>query len=313
MSPAELVANGFRDVVSPFIKDEPHPPRKVATESWRIVQCVSMIDQLVERVLYSRPVLAIKRSYPTSSAVVGIGFTDDDTELFHAEARAALGPDLVPTDIKGWDRALGSRYVTESGESIIRSADRPCAAWENAVRNHVYGLINPVFIVEHKGHHILLIRPVEGGMLSGSYMTTTFNTLSRLDVSSTAGALKAKAAGDDALEVFPEEFDYKAAYESIGFEIRESANAQEGTFEFCSHEYTDPTVSRPDAPRRSKLTSWLKVTLRYFLNAKVSSEQYHAVLHELRHNPELEILKPFFKARYESCKTDSGVESEQKL
>jgi len=302
----ELVRNGYRDLVSPFTKHEPHPPRKADLEAWRIVQCVSLVDQLVERVIYSRPVLAIKRLYPTSDAVVGIGFTDQDTKIFHAQVRSDLGPNLKATDIAGWDRSLGAGWVTEAGESIIRSSRIPCAPWENAVRNHVYGLTRPAFVVPNGGIHRVLTRNSPGGMLSGSFMTTTLNTLARLDVARVAGAVRAKAAGDDCLELFTDGYDYIAAYAELGFTIRESLTVAE-TFDFCSHVYRDAS------PDRAPLVTWMKLTLRYFLQSKISIEQYCAALFELRHNPELENLRPYFKARYELHNPTSGTEVEQKF
>lgn len=292
LSPQELVQTGFRDLVSPFLKDEPHPPRKVDVGAWRVVQCVSLVDQIVERVIYSRPVQSIKRLYPTSDAVVGIGFSDEQTAEFHDQVVRDLGDDFTSTDVSGWDRVLGAGWVLEAGESIIRSSRCQVPAWQNAVRNHVYGLVRPVFIVPRGRKHVLVQRPEPGGMLSGSFMTTTLNTLARLDVSRQAGSLRAKAAGDDCLEQFREGVDFIESYASLGFTIRQSGLHEADCFEFCSHEYS------VDAPDRCPLTSWLKLLLRYFLLPVITSEQYTAALHELRHNREFGRLRPLIEARY---------------
>lgn len=309
MTPQELVSNGFRDLVSPFMKDEPHPPRKADVGAWRIVQCVSLVDQLVERVLYTRPVTSLKKLYPTSDAVVGIGFTDEQTAVFHQEARSQLGETLKATDIAGWDRSLGEGWVHEAAESIIRSSTSDTPAWSNAVRNHVYGLTHPAFIIPNGKNHLVVQRSIPGGMLSGSYMTTTFNTLARLDVAQAAGSLRAKAAGDDCLEVFPKGYDYVQAYAAIGFTIRESTTVDPTVFEFCSHEYRD------SHPREVPLVSWLKTVHRYFLLRNVTIEQYCAILHELRHNKELDELRPLLQARFEECleQPTPGAGVEQKL
>lgn len=299
MTPAEIVDNGYRDVVSPFIKDEPHPPRKAEVGAWRIVQCVSLIDQLVERVIYERPVFSIKSQYPRSDAVVGIGFTDVDTKEFHAIARS-MGPSMVATDVSGWDRSLGEGWVLEAAEAIIRSADIPNSAWENCVRNHAYGITRPVFIVPDKEGHSLVTRNEPGGMLSGSYLTTTFNTLARLDVANAAGALMAKAAGDDCLELFPPNYDYVQEYADIGFTIRETVTP-DGTFEFCSHLYDDR------APSAASLTSWMKLISRYFRQKHITAEHYIAALHELRHNDELPLIRELLKSRYEADKPSPGT------
>lgn len=299
LSPRELVEHGFRDLVSPFIKQELHPPRKVAKGAWRIVQCVSLVDQLIERILYTRAVLAVKTQYPESDAVVGIGFTDSMCAEFHAEARLALGPDLKATDVAGWDRSLGQGWVLEAAESIIRSATRTYPAWETAVRNHAWIITNPAFIVPDGQKHAVVVRPKPGGMLSGSFMTTMFNTLARLDVSDAAGSLRCKAAGDDALERFTPGYDYIKAYADLGFEIRESTTKTPGVFEFCSHEYRD---SQPSAAR---LVSWRKAVMGYFSRRVNTIEQFSAILHELRHNvDEIKFLYPYLETRF---REDGGV------
>jgi hypothetical protein len=143
-------------------------------------------------------------------------------------------------------------------------------------------------------------------MLSGSYMTTMLNTLARLDVSRYAGSERAKAAGDDCLELFRAGFDYIQSYANMGFTIREATALEEGTYEFCSHEY------RRVAPDKAPLTSWLKLCLRYFLLPVVTTEQYAAALHELRHNAELEVLRPLIESRYhESVLAAAGAAAGQ--
>jgi hypothetical protein len=259
--------------------------------------------------LYTPAVVSIKRLYPVSDAVTAIGFTDKQTAQFHNQVRRDLGPRLKATDVSGWDRTLGPGWVLEAAESVIRSAaDKAYPSWTSAVRNHVYGLINPAFIVPCEDQYAIVTRRYPGGMLSGSFMTTTFNTLARLDVSNAAGSIRAKAAGDDCLELFPEDgqYDYVAAYAKLGFTIRASQTQDDGRFEFCSHLYDDRS------PDKAQLTSEQKLVLRYFQLPKVTFEHYGAALYELRHNPNLEKLKPYLKQRFvEHFKPDQGAGLEQ--
>jgi len=211
LTPQELVEQGWRDVVTPFLKDEPHPPRKADVGAWRSVMCVSLVDQVVERCIYTRLIAALKSEFPHSDALLGMSFTDEATQVFFDKMREDLGDDFVTTDVSGWERSLGAEYVYEAAESCIRSAEDPTPLWDNAVRNHVYGLVRPVFIVPKGGTYVLLTRMKEGGMLSGSFVTSLFNTLARLDASKQAGSIRAKAAGDDAGERFPPNYDFVGA------------------------------------------------------------------------------------------------------
>lgn len=293
VGPRELVSRGYRDLVCPFIKNELHPPRKARYNKWRIVQSVSLVDQLVERVLYSLPVMALKIRYPRSDAVVGIGFTDNMTEEFYSVVISDMTADVAATDVSGWDRTIGASFITEAAESLIRSCQNPSAKWVKAIRAHVHGLVNPAFLVPEKGQYGIYTRNAPGGMLSGSYLTTTFNTLARLDVSRLVGSLRCKAAGDDALELFPPGMDAEAAYRKLGFTLR--VEPRSDGFEFCSHLY------RHKDPRSSPLTSWKKAVANYFTQVKPTPQQAVALRHELRHNEELSWLDPLIDESLENA------------
>jgi hypothetical protein len=118
-------------------------------------------------------------------------------------------------------------------------------------------------------------------MLSGSYVTTLFNTLCRLDVSNIAGSTEAMAAGDDALEDFPPGVDIVQRYSDLGFTLR-----LEETFEFCSHNFrqTNFPVAGYPCGWIGELASWPKAVCKFFSKRKVTYEHAVALQHELRHN-----------------------------
>lgn len=304
-TPSALVRTGCRDLVSPFIKNELHPPRKARSGKWRIVQCVSLVDQLVERVLYSIPVMALKIRYPRSDAVVGIGFTDHMTAEFYDVVMADMTKDACATDVSGWDTTVGASFIEEASEALIRSCSNPTEEWVRAVRGHVHGLLNPAFLVPTKGGFEVVSRNRPGGMLSGSFLTTTFNTLARLDVSRLAGSIRCKAAGDDAIELFPPEVDPVEAYRRLGFKLR--LEPRSDGFVFCSHLY--PHLSPDKAP----LLSWRKAVANFLLLGKPSPEQRVAIRHELRHNSELEWVEPLINDTTENDDPAAGTVADKIL
>lgn len=292
-SPLEAVRLGYRDPVLPFIKTELHPPRKVSRGAWRIVQGCSLVDQLVERVLFSTPVTVLKSHYPYSDAVVGIGFSDSMNEEFYEEVMTSI-PDPISTDVSGWDRSLGRSYVVEASESVIRSCSHLHPHWVRAVRAHALLMTSPLFALPHGQAYSLVTRNAPGGMLSGSYLTTTYNTLARLDASLLAGSERAKAAGDDCLEVFPTGVDPVLRYREIGFNVRTDLHPP-GVFEFCSHRYSGTD------PKQAPLTSWRKAVANYFSLKKPTLDHLRGLLHELRHNDDLGWILELAKSRCEGA------------
>jgi hypothetical protein len=275
--PRLIVEEGWRDPVSPFIKDEPHPERKWSKGKWRIVTCVSLVDQVVERCIYGRVVYAVKSQYPSSPAVIGIGFTDDMAEDFSEEIRRKFTKP-ASNDISGWDSTLGGSYIRRNGDYVSESAHEAPRAYTVAVRNHLVCNVNPLFIVKTNTQSFLYSRRASGGMLSGCYVTTLFNTLCRLDVAYLAGASEVKAAGDDTVEEHADPLGVVERYSRLGFEVRFEPHSPT-SFEFCSHRFS--LIKEPIF-----FSGWRKSCLRFFLNGKFDPERVMALFHEIRNNPE---------------------------
>jgi hypothetical protein len=275
--PRSIVEQGWRDPVSPFIKDEPHPQRKWSLGKWRIVTCVSLVDQIVERCIYGRVVFAVKSVYPSSPAVIGIGFTDAMAEEFAQEVKRTF-TSPSSNDVSGWDTKLGGSYIEAAGEYVIRAARSPPPAYASAVRNHIVCNVNPLFIIKTRLGSELYTRNAPGGMLSGSYVTTLYNTLCRIDVALLAGATMVKAAGDDTVEEHADPTAVVDNYKSLGFNVRFEPH-NEDFFEFCSHRFS--LKGKP-----VYFSGWRKSCLRFFLNGKFDAERLMAIFHELRNNPE---------------------------
>ena len=68
---------GLVDPSMVFIKNEPHPKRKVLKGAYRCINPVSLVDQLVEDVLFSESALLLKEGFFDNGSAVGIGFTDE--------------------------------------------------------------------------------------------------------------------------------------------------------------------------------------------------------------------------------------------
>jgi len=287
--PRAIVEDDWRDIVSPFTKNEPHPPRKWKLGKWRVVTCVSLVDQVVERCIYGRVTYAIKTQYPVSPAVIGIGFTDEMAENFSSqiksEFRYAKG-----WDVSGWDTSVDKSYIFAASHYVAESPVRSSDFYRKAVRNHVICNVNPLFIIKNSTGSELFSRPLPGGILSGSYTTTLYNTLCRLDVAYMAGATVAKAAGDDTVEQHAQsDREVIKRYEELGFRVRTDPY-DDSSFEFCSHRFSL-------TGEKVFFSGWRKTCIRFFSKGKFDSIRLTALYYELRNNPdELAIIDRVLKA-----------------
>jgi hypothetical protein len=311
--PQWFVENGFHDLVTPFEKQEPHPTRKACVGKWRIVSCLS-VDQLVERVLYSRCVDAVKHRYPKSEAVIGIGFTDEMSTEF-AE-NVLLDTDhsrLYSTDISGWDRSQSRPYILNACEMCIKQCTSPSLKKiKRAMRHHAMMITNPLWMVPDPSRtcRLLLSRKFPGGMLSGSYLTTLFNTLSRLDVAYLCGAEKAFAAGDDAIEQHQCIETARSKYAELGFTLRDVEKLNSNSIQFCSHTYTKTPVNTWVA----SLDTWPKALYRFLTNPTNCPERYeqrrYALVYETRHNSNSRKIEDIASLHMDSLNLYGDVEPE---
>jgi hypothetical protein len=275
--PLERVLEGFADFVIPFEKFEGHPARKARDGKWRIVSCLSLVDQLVERVLYSDFIDPVKEDYPNSGAVIGIGFTDELSRQF-----CETIPDGVySTDISGMDRSLHASYVRACVERKIETLGPRFIKYKRVMRAHNECMLHPVFAVPTKNSRAqLFVGHEPKGMLSGRFVTTFFNSDIRVDMAYLAGASFVKACGDDCLEKHDcTDAELIAKYERLGFKLRDPELLTERLIKFCSHSF------RRADDYKASLDSWPKA-LHKLASRPILQSHVAAFLYEVRHNPE---------------------------
>jgi len=310
--PAWYYQNNLHGLVHPFEKDEPHPPRKAVLGKWRIVNGLCIIDQLIERVLFRPFVDQLKSLYPCSAAVVGVGFSDDHSSLLSSEIVDSFTMSRTyAMDVSGWERSLGRNLLIAASELLIARIRNPqnykCVI--HCIRLHIRMLTNPLLIVpsSDRTSYELVARSNPSGMLSGSYMTTTYNTLSRVLIAYDCGALSVKAAGDDSIEELPCSIEeYRRRYEEVGFTLREVELLDNNNIKFCSHHFrrvgTESWVA--------SLESWPKA-LHSVLSKKITPELRSAFLYEVRHNPNKVALATALEEYGEFVLPQTGVSGKE--
>lgn len=288
----EALEQGFVGMARPFIKVEPHPVRKRAVyEDGLLVRpqrdrpiigrCV--VDELAERVLFGGFNKALLGAFPMTPAAYGIGFTDEVVDSFMGRVSSVGTGETFVCDMSGWDRTVSHQLLSE-GMGIVcalGSSDLGNAGsnWATAMAYTTYALPT--------GQLVAKTEP--GNMASGSYLTSSVNSVMRILVAYAAGDSAAWANGDDTIEKSDDMERTLELYRSFGFTVRELQTQSTEQFSFCSHLFT-----RDGA----ELESWRRCLYR--LAATLTEEGYVGVMEEIRNNSDevkerFRALLPFLK------------------
>ena len=231
----ELVQMGACDPVRIFVKNEPHSAAKLSEGRVRLIASVSLIDQIVERVLWGPQNDAEIHSWFKIPSKPGLGLEDEDTALLCAEVmrRLAEGP-AAASDMSGWDFSV-QEYEFDN-EVLARNALNGSTLetlFGTVNANRMYCLSLSVFALSDG---TLIAQRQRGIMKSGSYGTSSINSRERVMAAWYAGADWCIAAGDDALEAFikhAEERYWALGHNLKGYDPVEGSLESFG-FEFCS-------------------------------------------------------------------------------
>lgn len=262
VTPPELIQLGLCDPVRLFIKQEPHPLRKVRTGRLRLISSVSLLDQLVERVLFGfQNNLEISR-WKQCPSKPGMGLTSkeqSDALWDELKFKSTLAP-AAEADISGFDWSVQHWELMADVEMRIRLGNFSNLA-ARAARNRFTCLSNSVFQLSDG---TLISQGLPGLMKSGSYCTSSSNSRIRCLMAKIIGSRWCIAMGDDSVEGWVDNAVEK--YHALGHECKEySACARtyvsgsgEQTLQkvnFCSHELSEG---------KCHLTTWSKTLFRFF-------------------------------------------------
>nr|AAZ57426.1 P1-P2 [Beet mild yellowing virus] len=246
MSPEQLVQEGLCDPIRLFVKGEPHKQSKLDEGRYRLIMSVSLVDQLVARVLFqnqNKREIALWRAIPSKP---GFGLSTDGQVVDFMQALSAqVGVNtaellqdwkshLIPTDCSGFDWSVSDWLLEDEMEvrnrltlDINDLTRRLRAGWLKCLANSVLCLSDGT----------LLSQQVPGVQKSGSYNTSSSNSRIRVMAAYHSGASWAIAMGDDALESVDADL---SRYSSLGFKVEVSSQ-----LEFCSHIFEEENLAVP--------------------------------------------------------------------
>lgn len=234
LTAGSLVEQGYTDEVRLFVKNELHSELKVQQGRMRLIASISVVDQIVERVLngpQNRAEIDMWESIPSKP---GMGLHDEGLESLRRQLDG-LGKIPVSSDVSGFDWSVPQWML--DWDAKVRA--QLCAAGPLShmfeARAVCLGLSRFVF---SDGEVWDQITP--GIQKSGSYNTSSTNSRLRVLLAWLCGVSygyegRCIAMGDDAVEnapVSPE--DLIDAYATFGFTLKEVAR---GDLEFCAYRF----------------------------------------------------------------------------
>jgi hypothetical protein len=274
LSPVELINQGCCDPVRLFVKQEPHTLKKINEGRYRLISSVSLVDQIVERMLFGPQNRAEIALWDTIPSKPGMGLT------LKSQARKIFGDLLVKhthcpayeADISGFDWTVQDWELWADVEIRIKL----CSAGVNlaqCMRNRFYCFMNSVFQLSD-GTLIQQCSP--GVMKSGSYCTSSTNSRVRCLMAEIIGSPWCIAMGDDSVEGFVE--GARDKYDALGhkckdYQVCDSDGLLLRSVGFCSH-HIDSSGAY--------LTSWAKTLFKH-LHSK--DEDFQDIEIELRNSP----------------------------
>jgi len=247
MTPKELLESGAVDPVRIFIKNEPHSMSKVQSERWRIISSVSLIDQLIERLLFAKQNKTEIKNWRQCPSAPGLGLSLDKDladvwNIVNEHAHGTLKGNAAEADVTGFDWSVQEWELLDDAEMRCRlmSAD---AFTRKIIMNRVHCLCRTVYCTS-TGR--LIAQTTYGVQLSGSYNTSSTNSRIRVYIAMHIGALWAFAMGDDCVEDPVD--DAPAKYAQLGHALKFYQVCDE-TFEFCSNVFSATTAYPVDGTK----------------------------------------------------------------
>lgn len=234
MTPRQLIEQGLMDPVRFFIKNEPHSLSKQKSLRYRLISSVSIVDQLVERLLCNTQNKAEIAEWSTCPSAPGLGLSEDkDLETIWHIAEDHIS-NMAEADVTGFDWSVQDWEL--KADALMRlklmgaKSSSPVA---KIMMARVYCLSNSVYCLSDG---TMLSQDEPGIQLSGSFNTSSTNSRIRVLIALLVGADWAYAMGDDCIEDYIE--NAKEKYATLGHPLKFYEKCKD-SFEFCSSRFKD--------------------------------------------------------------------------
>nr|DBA08159.1 TPA_asm: RNA-dependent RNA polymerase [Bird's-foot trefoil enamovirus 1] len=288
LDPVQAIQEGLVDPIRLFVKSEPHKMEKIRNKRYRLIASVSIVDQMVARMLFREQNEEELLQHMAIPSKPGLGFSHDEQVLSFTRSVAKLAnctpEDLVdnwsmhltPTDCSGFDwsvpmwlleddLAVRNELTLELPQSLRKMRE----TWLKCLGQSVFCLSNG----------LLLAQTSPGIQKSGSFNTSSTNSRMRYMLALYAGASWAVTMGDDALEDVSSDL---TQYARLGIKCE---RAEE--FDFCSHLFRAPHAVVPKNLEKMVygLLSGFSPESKNLADRLAWLDALQSILEEMRHMP----------------------------
>lgn len=275
LADGKAVMAGLCDAVKVFIKNEPHKLTKIRTGRLRLIWVMSVVDTLVDRLLWHNLTKTNIANWRDQPAAPGMGATDDDFKVIWDDlVRLRTEHGIDNTDVSGWDFSVKYWMQVCDYLGCLRTvrALRECT-FRRVARNRLKLTAVPMLVTGNGNAYTFSRLAFQ---VTGRLRTSDGNTRMRLTLAALRG-VACRAMGDDAVESALAE-SAELFYSSLGFTVEgERRPGPEGTV-FCSYRH----LSRGKAFN----VNWGRMLFRFYTSLqreKVEWEHYVQLADELRH------------------------------
>ena len=288
--PAFAVKNNLADPGHRFHKMEPTPKRKIDNGKARGVTASSIVDQVVEKILFGPQDSVELKHWRTIPSKPGAGMSDDDAAAIWNYVKDN-GIDCC-SDVANWDECVQQWMHDADARIRIMLNNQPDEEWSNAVR-YVSFLIGHRLTMLSDGR--IFRRIVPGSQQSGRKITSSENSRIRALMAMILSIkldyrFAAITMGDDAGEHLPDRITEEVYHQEmlkLGFVVKPLKRGTD-IFYFCSQEY-GPGFIRPENTTR--------MLVRFMASESTRAEAYDSLAINLRHHPKCDKILSFAKSQ----------------
>lgn len=276
-----FVRDGLVDPVRLFIKNEPHKRSKILRERLRFISNVSLIDEIIDRLLFSDQNEEEISAWDRCPSKPGIGFTDESIELLHNNVmgRQCTHP-VAEGDSSAWDWTVqGWELWAEARmrvELMGMPEDSPIA---RLIHNRFTMVACKTFVLSDG---TMISQPAPGIMPSGWYCTSSSNSRMVVLSCSICESKWTIAMGDDFITDLVKNF--RERFEALGHTLKVYKPIDPENYEFCSTIY----------PSGQPVNIWKTFVRLLSHSHQITFEGrlalYAQWYYEMRHSPKRELL-----------------------
>lgn len=173
-----VIEGDVSDEIKVFVKPEPHKRNKIEEGRFRLISSVSLVDAMIDRILFMGLMLKVKNKFFSSGVMIGWapvqGGYRYPSQLFNRRN----GKKILLADRSSWDWTYQWFMAEASRDLIFRLTDSPPDWWVAAVNHRFESLFKTARFRFDDGE--VIQQDDFGIMKSGCYLTIFLNSVAQL-------------------------------------------------------------------------------------------------------------------------------------